>query len=160
MREAWRWNPQSTISNVLVKLVFRLIKICWHTNQELIKNGSDTIPIDRLAVLLFHYNLRGKIGWTTDILVGLVEIFNQFLRETEISELDIPVLIENDIFWLQVSVKDVQFMETFESQNYLAYVDPSLIFTETLIWLFLDDFSHVSTWAILQNQEEVSLGLE
>lgn len=50
-------------------------------------------------------------------------------RDTEIRESDVPILIQKDIVWLDVSVQDVIPMQDFDREDQLRGIEPSTGFS-------------------------------
>ena len=69
----------------------------------------------------------------------MVKVFDNFLRKTEISQLDVTIDIYKNILRLQVSVQYIQFMKVLHAQDYLAYVRPCLVLCESFLGLLLND---------------------
>ena len=59
--------------------------------------------------------LQGQIGrCSTKRFIKLVKILCSF-AESEVSEKSMALSIKNYVFWLKISIKDIIFMESFNS---------------------------------------------
>ena len=61
------------------------------------------------------------------------------LGETEVSEFDVTLVVDQNVVWLQVSVHDVVTMEALDGQNYLANVLASLAFCQPVLSMTFQD---------------------
>lgn len=109
-----------------------------------------------MAGLLQHF--RSQIGhWATEWLRCLV-VQNTFFRETEVSQQDMALLIQNYVVWFQISEDDVSIVEIFQSKENLSQINASSIFAQS--FFSQQHFPKVSAWTIIKDQEQFSPGLK
>lgn len=74
--------------------------------------GAGAIPVYRFVVSLVRNNLgRQVVGRAAEgpCLVG------HSFRKAKIRDLEVAVPVEQQVFWLQITIYDVAFVEVFES---------------------------------------------
>ena len=76
-----------------------------HASEHLVEDEAEGVPIDRVAVLFVTDDLRGQIlRRTTERLGAAVSILKARFRETEVSKADMPLIIDQNILRLQVTI--------------------------------------------------------
>ena len=69
-----------------------------------------------------------------------------------------PLVIQDHIVRLEISKNNVIAMELLNSQQNLTDIDSRFVFIEP--FLYLEILRQIPSWAILQDQEKLILGLE
>ena len=78
-----------------------------------------------------HYDFRGQILGCPTESIGLVY---DLLGEAEISDLEMSILRNQKVLWLEVSITNALLMEVVESQNDLCCVKESNIVGKALFF--------------------------
>ena len=91
------------------------VDACVHFVGE----DAERPPVDGLSVALVQQHLRRKIFGRPAKRVG-----SRFavLRETEIRKFQVPLVVDQNVFWLQVSVDNVLSVQVLEHQADLGSV--------------------------------------
>lgn len=77
-------------------------------------------PIHRLVVSFGCHNLWREIVWsTTQSPCDIGDIFG----EPEIGDLDVAMSVQQQVFWLQVTIDDVLPVQIFEGQGHFGSVE-------------------------------------
>ena len=69
--------------------------------DKLVKNRAQTPPVDSLTMTTLVDNFRSEVfGGATD-RKGLIVGLDVALAEPEVSELDVPILADENVLWLE-----------------------------------------------------------
>lgn len=98
-----------------------------NTNKHFVEQDTQCPNIDCEIVTLSFKHFR------TEILSSSTEWCSQFSRlnfssKTKISEQKVPIFIEKDILWLQISINDLFFVEMTKGYCNLSYHESSFLF--------------------------------
>mmetsp|Transcript_82747 Transcript_82747/g.210525 ORF Transcript_82747/g.210525 Transcript_82747/m.210525 type:complete len:391 (-) Transcript_82747:55-1227(-) len=80
------------------------------------------------------------------------------LRKAEVCQTDVPVIVEQTILWLQITVKDLLRVQIFETKQNLAKVEHGVRFLEAAPLEHVEEKLTAATE--IQHQEEVRARLE
>lgn len=69
-----------------------------------------------------------------------------------------PVQIQQYIFWLDISVQNLVFVDVLKSQKDFNWIEPSLFLIHP--FKFLDNIEELTAWTKLSNENDVVLGLK
>lgn len=122
------------------------------------KQRAETPKINSLCAVSLRQNLRGSVlghSWYRENI--FLTTFYLF-REAEISKFDESFPVYHDVFWLEVSIDDVLWMQVVECEHYLRDIELSL-----LLWKLLfygQQVVQLTTWTILENEIKLLLALE
>jgi len=72
--------------------------------DHFVEQNAQCPPVDRLGVTLTDQELGSQVFWCTAKRVGLFAIGHVELAKTEITQRNVPVAIEQDVFRFQVAV--------------------------------------------------------
>ena len=75
----------------------------WSSHGQLIKQNSECVPVGSSSVTHAHNYLRSHVLGCPAKSVSALPRFN-FLDKSEVSQLDVPVLLNEYVLWLQVPV--------------------------------------------------------
>lgn len=98
------------------------------SGDQLIKQGSQRVEVNsvRMPSLLNH--LRRHVLCASAEAVGDLSGLEADLREAEVGDLDVSVVIDEEVFWFEVSVDDVLLMQVHEAIQNFDKVESSLFF--------------------------------
>lgn len=86
--------------------------------EKLEENDSDcvdvTFVVDTLAII--HEPLRCQIQRSTKETMGLFVLLELFCQ-SEISKVNVSILVDKNVLWLQISVEDLFIMEELYRAN-------------------------------------------
>jgi hypothetical protein len=107
---------------------------------------------------LVQEDLRSKIlSCTTDAL-GVVVAVDVLLGKPKISDLDVPVVAHQHVFWLQISVQNVLGVQMVQSQEYVRSVKSGSVFFESPNLRQVEE--ELTSWAVLKNEKQFAVALE
>ena len=69
-----------------------------------------------------------------------------------------PLRVNDNIVWLQISEYDVTLVKVLNSEENLSDIDPRSVFRKSL--LFGEKSRHVATRTVLKDQEQFLIALE
>lgn len=96
--------------------------------MHLVDENTQSPPIHCLSMSLIQNNLRSNVLWcSTD---GKSSALSQNLGEPKISQLQIPIISDQQILRLEISEDDVLAMQIFEAACHSRCVKPSLVSRE------------------------------
>jgi len=61
------------------------------------------------------------------------------------------MFVQNNVFWLKITVKDLVFMKSLNAQQYLASIVPNVLFFK--FFAFLEEFRKVTALAIVHDKK-------
>lgn len=122
--------------------------------EHFVQNGTSTVNVDFVSVILSLENFGGHIERRPDISPHKLPVI-KLPSKTEIDNFNIPIF-KHDIRWFEISVDDVHGPHTVHAFNKLAKKPECLQFWQSLIPL--DVVGQVSSFAILQKNIEIRLG--
>lgn len=102
-------------------------------------------------------NFRRQILSRATERVGLVTRLEE-LSEAKIRQADIPIIVHQYIFGLQVSMNDVSLMQITESKHYLRSDKFHSRFHEATH--FVDIIINIASWKILKEKVDLKFVLE
>ena len=76
------------------------------------------------------YNLWRNIFWCSAHAECELVLIAANLGEPEISNFDVPLFVQQDVLWLDVSIDDVLGMEILDGQEQLGRVEPGSVLAE------------------------------
>lgn len=121
--------------NLAVHLVRVLVVEGRQSRKHLVQKDSERPPIHRLVVALSHKQLGRQVLGSTTEGVGAVFVLHVQLAETEIAQGDVALVVEQNVLGLQITVDDVEAVETLESAQKLGRVEPRAVDVEPLLLL-------------------------
>ena len=77
----------------------------WETSEHLVQEDSERPPVDHLRVTLTNQQLWRQVLWGTAEGVCLVLVRHVELAETKVTQGDVPAVVKQDVFWLQVTIR-------------------------------------------------------
>lgn len=104
----------------------------WEATDHLIKQAPKRVEVHRFIVRVSQQHLRTEIFWGTTKSVRIVVSSSQFFGQSEVSELDMPVDTDQDVLWLQISIKHVLRVKCLECFHGLYYIKQGHVFCELL----------------------------
>jgi hypothetical protein len=103
------WHFNVRLPNVLKKFLF--ISIDEHkrrlAGEHLIYNAANAPPVHSKTMSLSVDNLWGKVLRGSTQCHGIIVSLDVFLGQSEIGQLSIPILINEDVFWFQISINNL-----------------------------------------------------
>lgn len=109
-----------------------------------------------MSSLLEHFG--GKLGHTPAETLGDVVVVDAFLRESEVGQARVAILIENHVVRLEVTLDNFLFMQVLNGQQYLTELEARRGFVEPL--LLVQQLAQVSVGTLVQDQEQPLFGLK
>ena len=100
------------------------------SHDHLIRQNTQSPPVYWEAVTFFVENFRSKVLRSSTERVSLSVILKD-LGKPKVSEADVPILIHEDVFWLQVSVNYMLLVEMADGDRDLGRVELGSVFGET-----------------------------
>ena len=111
-----------TLENLLIDSHGIVIVEWIDSGNHLVGQDAESPPIDWLAVAFVEKHLWSEVfGSTAEGVCACLAV----LGETEISQSEVAFSIDEDVFWLQITVNDVQRVKIFEHQGHLSRVEPA-----------------------------------
>ena len=80
------------------------VEVRRDTDEELVQNYTDTVPVDGLAVRSVLEDLGREIRMRANEGPALVEVLGDLFRQAEVGQLDVAFAINENILWLEVAV--------------------------------------------------------
>ena len=80
------------------------VEVRRDTDEELVQNYTDTVPVDGLAVRSVLEDLGREIRMRANEGSALVEVLGDLFRQAEVGQLDVAFSINENILWLEVAV--------------------------------------------------------
>jgi hypothetical protein len=97
------------LPDILKELLF--ISIDKHkrrlSSEHFINDAAYTPPVNSETMSLSIYNLWCKVLWGTAQSKCVIVALDVFLGKPEICQLGIPILINKDILWFQISINNL-----------------------------------------------------
>ena len=97
------------LSDIFKELLF--ISIDEHkrrlSSEHLIYNAADAPPVYSETMSLSINDLWGKVLWGSAQRQCIIVALDVFLGESEIGQLCIPVFVNKDILWFQISINNL-----------------------------------------------------
>jgi hypothetical protein len=90
-------------------------------HEKLEQEDTKGPPVNCVVMAIPDDHLRGEVLRRPAEGVGLVFLALSHLGEAEVSQLQVPILIEEDVLWLQVPVQNVLLVEMSKCQSDLRY---------------------------------------
>lgn len=97
--------------------------------KHFVDQDTESPPIDWLPVTLIQQNLRRYVFRSTANGKGSLR---DNLREAEINHLEVAIVSNHNILWLQISVNDILSMQVLKNTDDLCPVELSLPQIEVL----------------------------
>ena len=83
---------------------------------------------------------------------------NSHLGQTKIGELDITLAVNEHIFWLQISVENVQTVQMLEGKKDVGCVELCSVLLKSTNLTQVEE--ELTTWAVLKGDIQLALSLE
>ena len=116
------WELDLALKNFLVDC-HRVVIVEWvNTSVHLIDQNSQGPPVDRLSVTLVEEHFGGKILGRSTKRVGTSLTV---LGEAEIGKLEVTLLVDENVFGLQIAVDDVQRVKVLKHERHLGAIEPT-----------------------------------
>lgn len=125
------------------------------TGHHLVKQAAEGPPIYSSTIVFLKQDLRSHVLWRSTNRPGF---FRSFLAHSKVRDLNIAVAREKNVLWLEVTVNDLSGVEVLESQEDLGCIKLCLVLSEAS--LPGKKPVEFSSWAILQAEVQMGLGLE
>lgn len=92
-----------------------------NASDHLVGQDTESPPVHRLAVTLVEEHLGGKV-----LRSAAESVSPRFavLSETEVSELQIAVLVNENVLGLQIAIDDLHRVQVLKHQGHLRRVEP------------------------------------
>ena len=91
------------------------------SSNHLVRQNSESPPVNWLAVTFIEEHLWGQILWGTAKSVGSgLAVFGK----SEVCQFQVALLINQNILWLQISVNNVQRVQILEHEGDLGRIKP------------------------------------
>jgi hypothetical protein len=103
-----------------------------------------------VSSLLEHFG--GKLGHTPAETFGDVVVVYAFLRESEVCQAGMPILIEYHVVRLEVTLDYFLFVQVLYGQQYLTELEASRGFVEPFV--LVQQLSQVPVGTLVQDQEQ------
>ena len=105
---------------------FWIVSSKWRCARNYLHHQDTKAPnIDFGPMLIASsQNLRSDICWSSTICIGPTVLTFQLLGKTEINEFDMTPLQhrDNDVFWLEIPVKNIVWVQILQSQQHLCSI--------------------------------------
>lgn len=75
------------------------------------------------TVTIAAQNFWGKIFWGATECIGLLVVLHIKLAKTEVTQSDVASVVQKNIFWFQIAIDNIQFMEVFQSEEKFSTVE-------------------------------------
>ena len=82
----------------------------WSTSRHLIEENAKSPPVHAEAMTLLFNDLRCKVLRGAAETESLIARCHE-LAESKISQVDVTILINEDIFWFEISVHNAVLMQ-------------------------------------------------
>ena len=105
------WILGLGVDDLLIDVHGVVIEEWGMASMHLVDQDAEGPPIDWLRVSLVEEDLGSNVFWSA---TNSVSSFLDNFGETVIDELEVSIVADHDVFWLQVSVDDVFAMEVLE----------------------------------------------
>lgn len=136
--------------DVLLHLSLVWVIVRWQPSNQFIEQHAQAVEIQRPSIGLIEQQFWAKIFRTAAYGLGLIEFGEVFLRKSKVSEPEMTPFINENIFWLEVSVQNVVLVKMFDSKNGLSEKQTSLLWSKAFV--LLDQIEEVTTWTEVEDQ--------
>jgi len=130
--DVWAGEVQRFAENLAVHLVGILIIEGRKTCKHLVQEDAQSPPVHGLVIAVAQQQLRGKVLGCTAEGVGAVLVLHVKLAKAEVAEGNVTLIVEQDIFWLEIAVDDVEAVQALEGAQQLSRVETTAVDIETL----------------------------
>ena len=96
-------------------------------SQHFVEQNSHSPPVHSFSVPLVEQDLGSDVLWSS---ANCVSPLSDYLSKTKVNHLQVAVCANHDVFWLQVSVDNVEALEVFENGHHLSSIKGSLLWVE------------------------------
>ena len=102
----WIWELNFAFFNEVVHLVFVLMEKWWNTHDHFINQNAKSPPVNFNSMPSIQNNFRCKIlRSSTNAFAPIYKLLvPDFFRKSEISHLDVPLTVKQDVLRLQVPI--------------------------------------------------------
>jgi len=105
----------------------------WSLSQNHEQNNSCSKDINSFSIILFSFvDFRGHIGDCSKLSLKKTTSVSSlsWSCKSKICNLNIVILVEHDVFRLEITMADASVMAVFESLHHLAEEESCSVFTE------------------------------
>ena len=153
------WIIQFTSTN-LVKQTFPILTIKGReARQHFVQESAQTPPIDGTTVTLSIQNFRGQVFRCSTKTIGSADtVTDALLGQAKIREPNVSLVVQQDIFWFQIPIDNIQTMNIGNSQHNLCRIESGSGFGKpSQSAQMVKEFA---TRTIIQHKVQFILGLE
>ena len=134
--------PQNLVPRLLA--LHGLLLEWIDTADHFIEEHAETPPIDGEAVTVGFDHLGSEVLRRSTEGIGLPIYRLLDFAEAEVSQLEVPLGVKKDIFWLQVTVDDAIGVEMLQSKHHLCCIEArSILCKADLVAQMEEQFSTV-----------------
>ena len=116
------WELNLSFKDLLVDSHGIVIVERVDASEHLVRQDSEGPPVDGLTVTFVQQHFGSEVlGRTAQSISARLAV----LSEAEIGQLEVAFLVDKDIFWLKITVDDVERVEILEHQSDLGRIEPN-----------------------------------
>ena len=145
------------VDNALVDLVVVLVEVGREADYQLVQESAQAVDVGASVVAVALEDFGAHVFWGAAEGIAFLAFWD-FLGETEIGDFDVAIDIDEDIFWLDVSVDDVQAMQMLKAEKELSHVELGLLFSKLLDFSKMEE--HLTSSAEVHYKEKFSFALK
>ena len=132
---------QGALLDVLEELVLRVRVVGGDADDQLVEQHAQQVPVHHATVSDAVQHLRGQVRQTPAERPAHV-VPHALLRQSEVRQQGVPVLIQHHVLRLQVPEHDVLLVQSLQGQKHLAHVHARLsllhpfVVSQQFVYLF------------------------
>lgn len=101
--------------------------------QHLVEQGAQAPPVGAPGVTGALDDFGGEVLGGAAETMRLIRLLNTLLRQSEVSDSNVPLRIQEDVLGLQVPVNNVLLVERIDGADYLGCIKFRALFREPLL---------------------------
>ena len=113
-------KSEFSFQNVMINRHGVLVTEGVNSSNHFVEENPKGPPVNWFSVSLVQENLRCQILWSST--KSKCSIFD-FLGESEVCDLDIAILGNENVLGLEISVDDIALVQIFKGQNNLGRIE-------------------------------------
>ena len=108
--------------------IHRVISLEWRiTSKHFVEQNAHSPPVHSFSMPLVEQDLGSDVLWSS---ANCIRPLGNDLCKTEVNHLQVTICANHDVFWLEISVDNVQALKIFEDRDNLGSVKCSLLWVE------------------------------
>ncbi len=130
----------------------------WKTGDQFVQKCSQGVKIDTKGMPTLQDHFRWHVFGTSTKGVSNLSGVHSTFGEPKVRNLDMSIMVDQQVFRLQIPINDILLMQVHESIHDLNEVKPCVLFAHSLDWLKVVE--KLSPGTVIQNETYEIVGLK